>query len=79
MISCSLGEGTLYEYSVPAKDQPPRIAYGSCAGFFSLQEMKKVKDKNAMWKVLAVRQGEAPFHLTIMGGVRCTRTSGGTS
>jgi hypothetical protein len=67
-IGYSLGEGTEYRYNVPAKDQPLRIAYGSCAGFSSLKEMKKVEDKNAMWKVLAMRQLEEPFHLMIMGG-----------
>ncbi len=52
-IVYTLGDGAEYRFSVPATDQPLRVAYGSCAGFSSLGEMKKVGDKNAMWDVLA--------------------------
>ena len=44
----TLGDGKEYRFSVPATDQPLRVAYGSCAGFSSLGEMKKVGNKNAM-------------------------------
>jgi hypothetical protein len=67
-IGYTLGYGTKYSYNVPPKGKPPRIAYGSCAGFSSLKEMKRVKDKNAMWKVLAIQHQKEPFHLMILGG-----------
>jgi hypothetical protein len=64
----TLGEGTEYRFSVPGKNQPLRVAYGSCAGFSSLREMKKVGNKNAMWDVLAEQNREEPYHLMLMGG-----------
>jgi len=67
-ISYTLGGGTKYSYNVPPKGMPPRIAYASCSGFSSLKEMKKVKDKNAMWKVLTIQHQKEPFHLIILGG-----------
>ena len=54
----TLGEGTEHRFSVPAKNQPLRIAYSSCAGFSSLREMKKDGNKNAMWDVLAEQNRE---------------------
>jgi hypothetical protein len=63
-----LGGGAEYRFSVPAMGQPLRVAYGSCAGFSSLGEMKKVGNKNAMWDVLAERNREAPYHLMVLGG-----------
>ena len=67
-IVYSLGDGTEYRFSVPATDQPLRVAYGSCAGFSSLGEMKKVGNKNAMWEVLGEQNREEPYHLMLMGG-----------
>ena len=49
----TLDDGAENRFSVPAMGQPLRVAYGSCAGFSSLGEMKKVGNKNAMWNVLA--------------------------
>jgi hypothetical protein len=67
-IVYSLGDGTEYRFSVPATDQPLRVAYGSCAGFSSLGEMKKVGNKNAMWDVLGEQNREEPYHLMLLGG-----------
>ena len=67
-IVYTLGDGAEYRFSVPATDQPLRVAYGSCAGFSSLGEMKKVGDKNAMWDVLAQQNREEPYHLMLLGG-----------
>ena len=64
----TLGDGKEYRFSVPATDQPLRVAYGSCAGFSSLGEMKKVGNKNAMWEVLGEQNREEPYHLMLLGG-----------
>jgi hypothetical protein len=67
-IDYALAEDTKYTYSVPARGNPPRIAYASCAGFSSLKEVKRLQDKNAMWDVLADHHDKEPFHLMISGG-----------
>jgi len=63
-------EDASYSYSVPAKDQPPRIAYGSCAGFHDPKDMRYVTgNTNAMWEDLARRhRDEGAYHLLLMGG-----------
>lgn len=57
-----------FEVFLPAAGMPPQIAYGSCNGFSSLREMKKVKDNNYLWKVMLKRHQGAPYHLLILGG-----------
>lgn len=74
---------TSYEIVVPASTQAPTMAYASCNGFSSLKLMKGVKDKNAVWKVMARRHGLTdvvhedgmpetapahPYHLLLQGG-----------
>ena len=65
---------TLY---VPAQDESPRMAYGSCNGFSSPSLMKGVADKNALWKrLMNLHEGRerinersfGPYHLVLMGG-----------
>lgn len=81
-IPYSVG-GQAFEIAVPGAGQAPTIAYTSCNGFSSLKLMKGVKDKNALWKVMARRHGvpgvahesgmpetapTAPYHLLLQGG-----------
>lgn len=61
--------GVEYQFHVPAKNAQPTMAYTSCNGFSSPSEMKKVTDKNALWKVMAARHnGGCRYHLLMMGG-----------
>lgn len=60
--------GKKYEIALPAVGIPPQIAYGSCNGFSSLKEMKKVKDNNALWAVMMQRHRKAPYHVLMLGG-----------
>src|SRR5690606_35546643 len=64
--------GVDYRFHVPAKEIMPTMAYASCNGFSSASEMKKVEDKNAMWKTMAARHkaevGGSRYHLLLMGG-----------
>ncbi len=64
------GDDTEYAYSVPARDQAPRIAYTSCAGFHDPKEVRDIEGrKNAMWEDLAQRhREEGAYHLMVMGG-----------
>jgi hypothetical protein len=72
-VDYSINGGVKFQYVVPKKNQPLRIAYGSCFGFSSLKYMNKVQDKNAMWSVLKGKhedssQNKKPYHLMMMGG-----------
>lgn len=64
--------GVEHRFHVPAKDVMPTMAYTSCNGFSSASEIKKVADKNALWKRMAARHnaevGGSRYHLMLMGG-----------
>jgi len=53
---------------VPEQNKPLRICYGSCFGVHTLQDVNKVNNKNAMWKVLRRVHAEKPYHLFFLGG-----------
>lgn len=57
-----------WTFHVPAAGQKPRMAFVSCNGFSSAAEIKKVKDKNRLWKRVAALHCGSPYHLLIMGG-----------
>ena len=57
-----------YEVHLPAAGRTPRMAYTSCNGFSSPKAMMAVRDKNAMWSVVAKRHAAAPYHLLLQGG-----------
>ena len=57
-----------FRYVIPAQNKPLRIAYGSCFDYNHLQDMNKVKDRNAMLKVLQQMHTQKPYHLLFMGG-----------
>jgi hypothetical protein len=72
-VDYSVNGGPKFQYVVPEKNKPLRIAYGSCFGFSSLKYMNKVEDKNAMWTILKAKQEDSsekkkPYHLMMMGG-----------
>lgn len=56
------------QFSVPAKDEAPRMAFASCFGFSSPQLMEKVNDNNERWKHFAREHQATPFHVFLMGG-----------
>ncbi len=60
--------GEEHRFTVPAAGRAPRIAYTSCNGFSSLKAMKNVRDSHALWRVMAARHAERPYHLLLMGG-----------
>ncbi|MEW6737552.1 MAG: alkaline phosphatase D family protein [Acidobacteriota bacterium] len=68
IIEYQIANGTMYSFTVPAQGVLLRLAYNSCSGFSTLQAMKRVADKNAMWNVLATQHALKPFHLLLMGG-----------
>ena len=68
-----------WTFHVPAAGQKPRMAFVSCNGFSSAAEMKKVKDKNRLWKQVAALHSGSPYHLLIMGGDRSTPIRSGKS
>ncbi len=57
-----------YEFSVPAKNAPPVSAYGSCNGFSDPKLMKRISDKNALWKKMKERHGICHYNLLLLGG-----------
>jgi hypothetical protein len=66
-ITYTVGQ-TDYALAVPAKSEPPACAYASCNGFSDPKLMKKVKDKNALWKKMYERHQIRPYHLLLLGG-----------
>lgn len=62
--------GTLraWSFHVPAAAVKPRMAFASCNGFSSPGEIKKVKDKNGLWRHMATLHESNPYHVLIMGG-----------
>jgi PhoD-like phosphatase len=62
------GDGRRWSFVVPAIGQLPRIAYASCNGFSLPGDMKKIADKNALWRDVMAEHGREPFHLLLMGG-----------
>jgi hypothetical protein len=61
-------ESGRWAFAVPGTGQPLRIAYGSCNGFSVPGDMKKIGDKNAVWRNLVAEHARQPFHMLLMGG-----------
>ena len=53
---------------LPAIGAAPRMTYASCAGFSDVKDMKRVADKNAMWRIMSDRHVDAHCHLLLLGG-----------
>jgi hypothetical protein len=64
----TINQGPDYRYVVPELNKPLRICYGSCFGVHTLQDVNKLKNKNALWKVLRRVHQEKPYHLFFLGG-----------
>ena len=62
------GEDRRWTFSVPGATQPLRIAYASCNGFSVPGDMKKITDKNALWRDLMARHAQQGYHMLLMGG-----------
>ncbi|MCY3593082.1 MAG: alkaline phosphatase D family protein [Acidobacteria bacterium] len=62
------GNEESWSFCVPPADGKPKMAFVSCNGFASASEMKKVEDKNRLWRRLAALHAEGPYHVLIMGG-----------
>lgn len=62
------GEEQRWGFVLPAQGRAPRIAYASCNGFSLPGDMKKIADKNALWRDMAREQARQPFHMLLLGG-----------
>ncbi len=62
------GDEARWRFFVPGRTEQPRLAYASCNGFSLPGDMKKIPDKNALWRDVAAEQARQPFHLLLMGG-----------
>lgn len=68
-------EGNSRAFTTPIKQVSPRMAFASCNGFSSAEELKKVKFNNNMWrkkegehKGLLDKHDENPLHILLLGG-----------
>jgi hypothetical protein len=61
-------EDNRWRFTIPGRDDRPRIAYGSCNGFSLPGDMRKIADKNALWRDVIAEHRRQPFHLLMMGG-----------
>lgn len=57
-----------WSFHVPAGMGKPRMAFASCNGFSTASAVKKVKDKNRLWRHMAKLHAEQPYNVLIMGG-----------
>jgi hypothetical protein len=62
------GEDRRWSFSVPGSGQPLRIGYASCNGFSVPGDMKRIADKNAVWRDLWATHARQPLHMLLMGG-----------
>ncbi|MBL8660364.1 MAG: alkaline phosphatase family protein [Rhodospirillales bacterium] len=62
------GDDRRWRFTVPGRGDRPRIAYGSCNGFSLPGDMRRIADKNALWRDLIGEHAREPFHLLMMGG-----------
>jgi hypothetical protein len=60
--------GQSYSMHIPGSNASPRLFYVSCNGFSDNKIIKRVRDKNALWKQMATRHQKSPHHLLLMGG-----------
>jgi len=68
VIEYSLGDIGPCQIIVPAAGAAPRMAYASCNGFSNPRDMKRIKNKNALWSDLLKVHSGTPFHLLLLGG-----------
>jgi hypothetical protein len=62
------GEERRWRFTVPGREQPLRIGYNSCNGFSVPGDMKRITDKNAVWRDLAATHERQPLHMLLLGG-----------
>jgi hypothetical protein len=62
------GEERRWRFAVPGATQPLRIGYNSCNGFSVPGDMKRIADKNAVWRDLIATHTRQPLHILLMGG-----------
>ena len=57
-----------WEFYIPAKDEKPKFAYGSCNGFSSPDLLAKIDVPYKLWEKLEIAHKQEPFSVLIMGG-----------
>lgn len=63
-----VGEERRWRFAVPGVRQPLRIGYNSCNGFSVPGDMKRIADKNAVWRDLVATHERQALHILMMGG-----------
>ena len=63
-----IGKGAINSFIVPKAGGDPQMAYASCNGFSDPKLMKKVRDNNALWKVMAEKHRKIRYNLLLLGG-----------
>lgn len=70
-ISYGFDDDPHWTFVVPPESGSPNMLFASCNGFSDPKKMKKVEDKNALWKDVTNRHNSPDFgsyHLLLMGG-----------
>ncbi len=62
------GMARSWSFEVPAAGGKPRMAFASCNGFSTPSSIKKVNDRNHLWKRMAALHAANPYHVLLMGG-----------
>ena len=57
-----------WSFHVPAASGKPKMAFASCNGFSSAGAIKKVRDKNHLWRHMAALHEKDPYNVLILGG-----------
>ncbi|WP_254304462.1 alkaline phosphatase family protein [Citrobacter freundii] len=57
-----------FQFSIPAKNTTPNLAYVSCNGFSSARVMKDVEDKYNRWRDINNEHQKKNFNILLMGG-----------
>ena len=57
-----------WSFHVPAAGGKPRMVFASCNGFSSAGAVRKVRDRNHLWKRMAALHAANPYHVLVMGG-----------
>ena len=69
IVAYDIADGdSIRAFTVPGREQNPRIAYASCNGFSEPGDMRRTDDKNVSWKSLEKEHTRQPFHLLLLGG-----------
>ncbi|XP_077978775.1 uncharacterized protein LOC144434195 [Glandiceps talaboti] len=64
----TLPDGRTFSCFIPSKFRRPRLAFASCAGFESQEEIRESTDSDLMWLHMRNAHEQKPIHFLVMGG-----------